>query len=210
MMDSLKKVISRLLRIENAPTLVAFFVSFGVAILDLANLVSTETVLTTLLLSIGVLAIGTLVERVTYLERIEDKVAQLSKQAILGGIDRVYERRDQLPEYGSYIASAKTEILITGLSLGITVTRFFDPIKAMAKSGCSIKILLIAPPKDNEDMAVLRSLGRMIGRNEGVLKNNIETSLNHLADILASLDPKTRKKSKSERIVLVQHSVLYQ
>ena len=194
MLEALRNLLKRLMKIENAPTIVALLVSLGVVILDLLNLVSQDTVFVTVLFSIGVLALGTLVERVTYLDRIEDRITRLGATSELGGISRVFQRRDQLPEYQGYISSSRAEILITGLALATTTVRFLDLLKSKAKSGCSVKILLIAPMEDEEGRAILQSLGRMIGTSEDILKKQIESSLEYLANALRNSDAKTRAK----------------
>jgi hypothetical protein len=168
MRDYLKAV----LRLDNIPLTLAIIISLGFLIYDLLN-PTTDLAPRVIIAVLGILAFGLLAERLGYLDRMEQKINDLSKAKVT-----FLRTPTGWADFEDYCESAK-DIFISGGTLYALLHRYADRFEEMARRGCRIRIILLNP-----DNAALPAVAAWAGATPDRFKRELENSHDHLREIL--------------------------
>lgn len=172
------KTIRQLVSFRNVVPLITIILAFLGAIGFLQNMGFASDKI--ILVILGVLAVDTVVERLGYLIRIEDKVNSLSLMAsrprflsrALLNVDESFEQ---------FVARGQ-DVLISGVALGGTVGPLRAFFRKTVQQGTNLRFLLLDPNSQCIEFAA-----RSHGTSPELMRNDILSSLGYIKELKESL-----------------------
>lgn len=146
------------------------------SVFGLVKLTIPETIIIALL---ALLAVDSLVERISLLERLENKIGSLASSQPL-------KRRASLPKPPDYARHA-SEICVLGVSAHYVISQFTSFYESKLRGGCNLRIILLDPSGPSLETWKLQSQSNLTpGHIEGT------------SDVLKSLSQTPGVKGKCE------------
>ncbi len=144
---------------------------------------------------LGVLAVDTLIERLGYLERIENRITELkNKLEVKTSADNLFRTRSELPAMTTWLTQYD-EICFLGVNLNAIVHSYTRQIEEGAKNGKHFRFILVDPESNSPwDTVAARSF------TEPNAANQRQLAADSLA-ILKRISNNVPKKSIEVRLI---------
>lgn len=190
-----RSVLRRLMSLENLSALIMVIVSLFLAGLNFFSPLSLNALFTAVLFSLGILGVSLVLERLTSLSKLEEKVSSLTPLIQLGRM-RIYEKRDELPGYRAYIQPAHHEILAIGIDLRTTIRRYLVDLQDKLEVEKDYRVLLMVmnPEVDGHMNPMVERTAQWIGERPDRLQRRIKDNLATLEDFKADLPDHAKQR----------------